>query len=141
MLCAGAVSTCCAIAFKRRIRSSVSFLSNLVFSVWYVCTSSVLQMLWAVRSWMLTCRVQAPRAGPGRSPNWPNRFGVSSPQKRKRRGAVDVDVAVARPFQQPVAVVWLSHAAGAAVPPPFARGRGDVSRSGGLGGRGVAARR
>ena len=98
-------------------------------------------MLWAVRSWMLTCRVQAPRAGPGRSPNWPNRFGVSSPQKRKRRGAVDVDVAVARPFQQPVVVVWLSHAAGAAVPPPFARGRGDVSRSGGLGGRGVAARR
>ena len=27
--------------------------------------------------------------------------------------------AVARPFQQPVAVVWLSHAAGAAVPPPL----------------------
>ena len=32
-------------------------------------------MLWVVRSWMLTCRVQAPsvhtspRAGPGRSPN------------------------------------------------------------------------
>ena len=28
-------------------------------------------------------------------------------------------VAVARPFQQPVAVVWLSHAAGAAVAPPL----------------------
>ena len=27
--------------------------------------------------------------------------------------------AVARPFQQPVAGVWLSHAAGAAVPPPL----------------------
>jgi hypothetical protein len=30
-----------------------------------------------------------------------------------------VAVAVARPCQQPVAVVWLSHAAGAAVPPPL----------------------
>ncbi len=30
-----------------------------------------------------------------------------------------MDVAVARPFQQPVVVVWLSHAAGAAVPPPL----------------------
>jgi hypothetical protein len=39
--------------------------------------------------------------------------------KRKRRGAVAVAAAVARPFQQPVAVVWLSHAAGAAVPPPL----------------------
>ena len=99
-------------------------------------------MLWAVRSWMLTWRVQAPRAGPGRSPNGPNRFGVSSPhmqaQAARGRGrGRGRGTAVSAARGSGVAVARGRGSSSA----PVARGRGDVSRSGGLGGRGVAARR
>jgi hypothetical protein len=56
-----------------------------------------LQILSAVSSWMLICRLQpeAPRAasGPGRSPNGPQPLRVSSPCIKRRGAAAEVAAA------------------------------------------------